>query len=390
MADYYTLLEVPRSASAEEIKKAYRKFALKYHPDRNPNSTEAEAKFKQISEAYDVLSDEKKRQVYDRYGEDALKGAHMGAGPQGAGYANMDDALRTFMDAFGGFQGGESIFGSIFGFGGESEGGSGPQAGANKRAKVVVSFLEAATGIEKELAVTNWESCPTCRGQCAATPAGIKTCSRCQGRGQTIQNRGFFTTASTCPDCQGEGKIITDPCKECSGRGRIKQKQHVKIKIPAGVDDGMRMRMSGYGDAGLHGGPSGDLYVSIEVTPHDLFRREGDTIHLDLPLSITEATLGCKKELPTLQPGHVARLHIPEGTQPGQILRVRGEGFPNVHGHGKGDLLVHAQVEIPTRLSTEQKEILAQFAATESPANAPRRQNFLDRLKVFFSPSSGS
>lgn len=386
MADYYAVLEVPRAATQDDIKKAYRKLALRYHPDRNPNDAQAEQKFKEVSEAYEVLSDEKKREIYDRYGSEALKGAHMGAGQSGAGYADMNEALRTFMGAFGGMGGmggGDSIFEQLFGMGGGAEAG-GPRQGASKQTRIGISFSEAASGVEKELALTNLVSCSTCHGSRAASPSGVKTCSRCKGSGQVVQNRGFFAMAAPCPDCQGQGQVVTDPCKSCNGQGRIREKQHVKVKIPAGIESGMRLRMGGYGDAGEGGGPPGDLYVTIEVAEHELFKRDGDDVLLDLPLSMTEAALGCKKELPTVHGQH-ARLTIPEGTQPQQMFRIRGEGFPNVHGRGKGDMLVRALVEIPVRLSAEQRTALESFAQTETAANSPRRQSFLDRLKSFFS-----
>jgi molecular chaperone DnaJ len=385
MADYYATLEVPRNASAEDIKKAYRKLALRYHPDRNPNDAKAEEHFKKVSEAYEVLSDEKKREIYDRYGAEALKGAHMGAGQSGAGYADMNEALRTFMGAFGGmggFGGGDSIFESIFGMGGEAQPG-GPRQGASKQTRMTISFAEAATGVEKELAITNLVSCSSCKGTRAASATGIKTCSRCNGSGQVVQNRGFFAMAAPCPECQGLGQIVTDPCKSCSGQGRIREKQHVKIKIPAGIESGMRMRMGGYGDAGEAGGPAGDLYVTVMVEEHELFQRDGDDVLMDLTLSMTEAALGCKKELPTVL-GHQARLTVPEGTQGQQVFRIRGEGFPNVHGRGKGDMLVRVLVEVPVRLSSEQKTLLESFAKTETESNSPRRKTFMDKLKGLF------
>lgn len=381
MADYYETLEISRTATAEEIKKAYRKKALKFHPDKNPGDSEAEKRFKEISEAYEVLSDEKKKQIYDRYGKDALGG--MGAGPGGPqSYSSMDEALRTFMGAFG--MGGDSIFDSFFGGGGEEYGGGRARQGASKRANITISFEEAAKGVDKELAITNYVSCPTCHGKGTNSPNGVKTCGQCKGRGQVFEQRGFFSMTMACPECHGEGKVITDPCKECHSEGVIKQKQHVKIHIPAGVDSGMRLKMSGYGDAGPGGGPSGDLYVFVNVEPHNLFERQGNDILLDLPISFTEAALGCKKEVPSLF-SHTCRITIPEGTQNGKIFRVKGEGFPSVHGHGKGDLLVKIFVETPTQLSEKQKQLLTEFGALESPSNLPKRKSFLDKIKGFFS-----
>lgn len=387
MADYYEVLGISKSAKADEVKKAYRKMALKYHPDRNPGDTEAEKKFKEISEAYEVLSDDQKRQLYDRYGKEGVQGAGAGAGVRGgAGFASMDEALRTFMGAFGGM-GADSIFDSFFGGGGgEGFGRAGVttrRPGASKRATITLTFEEAAKGVDKELAITNLISCETCHGKRATSSDGIKKCSRCSGAGQVFEQRGFFSMSMTCPQCHGDGQMVTDPCKACKGQGVTKKKQRVKVHIPPGVDSGMRLKMAGYGDAGRNGGPAGDLYVFINVKPHEMFERQGDDILLDLPISFSEAALGSKKEVPSLS-DHTCRLTIPEGTQSGKIFRVRREGFPNVHGHGKGDLLVRVFVETPTKLSKKQKELMEEFAKLESPANLPKRKGFLDKLKGLF------
>ncbi len=387
MADYYSILEVPRTASQEEIKKAYRKQALKFHPDRNPGDSEAEKRFKEVSEAYEVLSDEKKRQIYDQYGKEALKGAGAAAGGHPGGFASMDEALRTFMGAFGG-SGGESIFESFFGgdIGGARGGGGGGRGqrqGASKRANITISFEDAAKGVDKELVITNYVTCATCNGRGSASAKGLKKCSRCGGAGQIYEQRGFFSMSMVCPECQGEGQVITDPCQTCFGQGAIKEKQHVKVHIPAGIDTGMRLKMSGYGDAGQGGGPAGDLYVFITVEPHEMFHREGNDIILDLPVSFTEAALGCKKEVPALH-SRACRITIPEGTQSGKVLRVKGEGFPNVHGQGNGDLLVRVIVETPTKLSEKQKALLQEFGELEGPSNLPKRKGFLDQIKDLF------
>ncbi len=387
--DFYEILGVSKGASQEEIKKGYRKMALKYHPDKNQGDADAEARFKEVSEAYEVLSDPKKREMYDRYGKE---GVFAGAGGPGgaAGFGSMEDALRTFMGAFGGGGGGgESIFETLFG--GFSGGGGGREQaymrqGASKKATVRISFEEAAKGVEKELAVTRLMQCTICRGSGAASSAGVKTCTQCKGSGQIHQTRGFFSMSSTCPQCHGEGKIIVDPCKECNGQGRVREKQHVKVHIPAGIDSGMRLKMSGYGDEGEGGGPPGDLYVFINVDSHPFFEREGDNLILDLPIGFAEAALGVKKEIPTLAEN--CRLTIPEGTQSGKIFRVRGKGFPNVHGRGKGDLLVRTIVETPTHLTEKQKEMLKEFGDTEGVENLPRKKSFMEKLKSFFSDSS--
>lgn len=390
MADYYDTLDISRTATPEEIKKAYRKKALQFHPDKNPGDAEAEKRFKEVSEAYEVLSDEKKRQMYDRYGKEALQGGPAGGGMHG--FASMDEALRTFMGAFGmgGGGGGDSIF-EFFGGGGGSEYGAregkrGARQGASKRVNITISFEEAAKGVDKELAINNYMTCSVCNGRGAATAQGIKTCTKCGGRGQVFEQRGFFNMTMPCPTCHGEGKVITDPCKNCKGEGAVKEKQHIKVHIPAGVDSGMRLKMNGYGDAGHAGGPAGDLYVFITVEPNEIFEREGNDIILDLPISFTEAALGCKKEVPSLF-HQSCRITIPEGTQNGKVFRVKGEGFPNVHGHGKGDLLVRIFVETPSGLSDRQKQLLQEFSDLEVPNNLPKRKGFLDKIKGFFSHS---
>lgn len=381
MADYYETLGVSKGASIDEIKKAYRKKALQYHPDKNPGDAQAEAKFKEVSEAYEVLSDDNKRKIYDQYGEAGLRGAASGGHP--GGFGSMEEALRTFMGAFGGM-GGDSIFESFFGGGG----GGHMQQGASRKVTMTVSFEEAAKGVEKEIIVTGYVSCSSCHGLGAASDKGVQRCPTCRGSGQVVQNSGFFSMATPCPKCHGEGKIITDPCKVCRGAGRVKDKRHVKVRIPAGVDTGVRLRVAGYGDAGMGGAPAGDLYVYLQVEKHPVFEREGDDILLELPIGFSEAALGCKKEIPTLF-GH-CRIVIPEGTQTGKVFRVKGEGFPSLQRRSKGDLLVRVVVETPTHLDDKQKELLRQFGELEGEANLPRKKSFLDKVKGFFSEFSAS
>lgn len=383
MADYYQILGVTKEASPEEIKKAYRKKALECHPDRNPGDADAEKRFKEISESYEVLSDEQKRAAYDRYGPDAFRGGGMPQGGAAGGYASMEDALRTFMDAFGG-SGADSIFDSFFNGGGRRQAGPMARQGASKRVNVNVTFEEAAKGVEKELVIHNLVVCPDCHGKCSKTPDGIKRCPQCGGQGQVVEQRGFFQMSMPCPKCHGEGQIVTDPCAKCRGEGVVKEKQRIKVTIPAGVDSGMRLKMSGHGDAGQGGGPPGDLYLFIHVEPHAMFQREGNDLLIDLPISFPEAALGCKKDVPSLL-NHTCRITIPEGTQNGKTFRVKEEGFPNVHGRGKGDLLVRIFVETPTGLSPDQKRLLNEFAHLEQPNNQPTAQGFLNKLKGLFS-----
>ncbi len=383
MSDYYAVLGISKSASQDEVKKAYRKMALKYHPDKNQGDEDAAKKFKEISEAYEVLSDENKRKMYDQYGKEGVRGSGMGGG---AGFSSMEEALRTFMGAFGGGggggPGGGSIFDSFFGFEAGNE-SSFARQGASKKIQIAVTFDEAARGVQKEVVITNNVNCEKCEGTGAASKSDLKTCSTCNGSGHLQQTRGFFSVTSTCPNCHGSGTMIAKPCPSCHGSGKQKKKQNVKVQIPAGIDSGMRMKMSGFGDAGENGGPPGDLYVYVEVKPHDMFKREGDNVILTLPISCIDAALGTKREIPTPL-GPTCRVTIPEGTQPGKVLRIKGQGFTNVHGNGTGDLLVHVQVETPVNLTAEQKEILRGFAESEKPQNSPQTRSFFDKLKSLF------
>ena len=374
--NYYDILGVSKDATQEEIKKAYRKQALKYHPDKNPGDQKASDTFKQVSEAYEVISDENKRKIYDQYGEEGVK-AQGGAGG-GPGFSSMEEALRTFMGAFGG---GSSIFDNFFGF--EGPQGHYPQQGANKKIQVTVTFEEAAKGVQKEAVIVNLLTCSDCGGSGAASPSDVKHCGTCKGSGQLDQTRGFFSMTTTCPHCHGSGTVITKACTGCHGAGKLKKKQTIKIQIPPGIDSGMRLKMNGYGDSGENNGPPGDLYVYVTVTPHEVFQRDGDDLILELPISFTDAALGSKKDIPVLE-GSSYRLTIPEGAQSGKVLRIRSQGFPNVHGNARGDLLIHLRVETPVNLSSEQKKLLQDFAQTEKPQNSPQSKSFFDKLKSFF------
>jgi len=387
MTDYYQVLGVSRQANADDIKKAYRKLAVKYHPDKNPGDIKAEKNFKQVSEAYEILSDQKKRKMYDQYGAAGLSGA---AGAEGyssssGGFSSMEEALRTFMGAFGGSNTsrGGSVFDSFFGQEFRSESDAIRQ-GASKKTELTLSFEEAAQGTEKVIIITKYVHCASCEGCGARSPSDIKTCSTCRGSGSIHQTRGFFSMSTTCPRCHGAGKVISAACPACQGIGKVKKKEQITVPIPAGIDDGMRLKMAGHGDAGEGGGPPGDLYVEIRVKPHSLFAREGDDLLLTVPVNLVEASLGCKKEIPRLCSGKPVRITIPEGTQGGKVLRVKREGLANVHGRGSGDLLVTIQVETPVNLSGEQKKLLQAFQAAQHPDNSPKQKSFLDKMKVFF------
>lgn len=386
MSEYYEALGVSKSATAEEIKKAYRKQAIKYHPDKNPGDKEAEKKFKEISEAYEVLKDDNSRRMYDQYGKEGMQGmGGMGSGGMG-GFGSMDDALNAFREAFGG--GGGGVFDSIFGgFGGGYQSGPQPQAGANKKTSIKISFEEAAKGVDKEIIITHLATCDGCHGRGAKSDSDITTCSTCSGSGQVYETRGFFSMQAPCPTCSGSGQMVKNPCNDCSGVGQVRKKQRVKLPIPAGIDDGVSLKMSGYGDAGLHGGPVGALYVFIEVEPHPLFDREGDDLLLDLPLTMSECALGTKKEIPSLLGNEVSKLTIPEGTQSGKVFRVRGAGLPNVHSRSKtkGDLLIRVLVETPTHLSSKQKSLFKELAKEEESMQFTAKKSFLEKAKALFS-----
>ncbi len=372
--DYYEILGVNRDVDAEEIQKAYRKLAVKYHPDKNPGDHSAEEKFKELGEAYEALSDPQKRAAYDQYGHaafDPRQRANRGGG--------FHDPFDIFREAFGGGAGG-SIFENLFGGGGGER--SGPQRGDDLRYDLEITLEEAATGLEKEITVSKLDRCETCGGAGAEKGSSVKTCATCGGRGQVMMSRGIFSIAQTCPHCKGQGRILEKPCKSCHGEGRREKTSKIKLKIPAGVDSGNRLRSSGNGEAGFRGGPQGDLYVILHVAEHEIFQRDGDDLHCEVPVSFIQAALGSEIEVPTLEGKSVIK--IPAGTQSGAVFRVKGRGIKNLQGYGHGDLHARMQVEVPTRLSTEQKAKLQEFAALCNGQEAPMVQSFFEKAKKFF------
>ena len=360
-ADYYETLGVSRDASADEMKKAYRKLAVKYHPDKNPDDATAEAKFKEISEAYDVLKDDEKRAAYDRYGHDAFQGGGMGRAGGGGGF---HDPFEMFREAFGG-GGGGGIFEEFFGGGGGRSGGV--QKGSDLRYDLEITLEEAAEGTEKEIRYKRAVACVKCSGSGAEPGSGKTTCPTCGGTGQVSSNRGFISFRQTCPNCNGTGQIIEKPCTDCRGEGRVMDFSTVKVRIPAGVHTGSKLRSAGKGEAGQSGGPAGDLYIVIHVKEHDLFERHEDDLYCELPIKFTLAALGGAIDVPTLF--GKGNLKIPSGTQSGTTFRLRGQGMPHLRGKGQGDLLVRVHVEVPTKLNSSQKKILVDFAeASGDPA----------------------
>lgn len=375
--DYYEVLGVEKGASAEDIKKAYRKQALKYHPDKNPGDKTAEEKFKELGEAYEVLSDEQKRAAYDQYGHTAFDPrARAGAGRGGGG--GFHDPFEIFREVFGNSGG---IFSELFGESRPSD-PTAPARGSDLRYDLQITLEEAVLGAEKELSLTRPETCDVCHGRGAESGSSLKTCATCSGRGQVVTSRGIFSIAQTCPRCEGAGRIIEKPCKSCRGSGRREKTSKIKIRIPAGVDTGTRLRSVGNGEGGLRGGPAGDLYVVLHVREHELFQRESDDLLCEIPVSFHQAALGAEVEVPTL--GGPASIRIPAGTQPGTTFRLRGRGVKSLQGFGQGDLLVRVAVEVPTHLNAAQKAKLEEFAALCDANSHPRAKSFFDRAKEFF------
>lgn len=369
--DYYEVLGLPRDATEEDLKKAYRKLAVKYHPDKNPGDKTAEEKFKELGEAYEILSDPQQRAAYDQYGHAAFDRR------AGFGRAGFHDPFDIFREVFGG----GSIFEDFFGGGARSTSG-GPQRGDDLRYDLEITFAEAAHGCEKEISVTKLERCEVCRGTGAEAGSKIRTCPTCAGRGQVLSSRGIFSIAQTCPHCHGAGRIIDKPCKACHASGRSDRASKIKLRIPAGVDTGARLRSAGNGEAGLQGGPSGDLYVVLHVQPHEIFQRDGDDLLCEVPVSFVQAALGGEIEVPALD-GKTS-IRIPPGTQPGTMFRLRGKGIKNVQGYGAGDLHVRINVEVPTHLSAGQKAKLLEFAELCNGQESPIRQGFFEKAKKLF------
>jgi len=375
--DYYSILGVNRDASDEDIKKSYRKLAMKHHPDRNPDDKASEEKFKEAKEAYEILSDGKKRAAYDQFG-------HAGVDPsQGFGHGRGGmgpEGFGGFADAFG------DIFGEIFGGAGGHGRGDGVYRGADLRYNLELTLEEAAHGTEVRIRIPAMEACETCHGSGAKPGTHPTQCRTCHGRGNVRVSQGFFSIQQTCPTCHGTGKEITDPCTVCHGAGRVKKQKTLSVKIPVGVDTDDRIRLSGEGEAGVNGGPPGDLYVVVNLKPHSVFQREGADLHCEMPISFATAALGGEIEIPTLD-GH-AKIKVPAETQGGQVFRLRNKGIRPVRGSVQGDLYCHVAVETPVRLTPRQKEILREFEAIseqDPAAHNPRAKSWMEKVKEFFS-----
>ncbi len=382
--DYYHVLGVARSAGPDEIKKAYRKLAVKLHPDKNPGDKKAEEDFKELGEAYEVLSNPDKRSAYDRYGHQAF--ANGGGG--GGGFGGMHDPFEVFREVFGAGRGGggggifEGIFGEAFGGEAGERGGGGRGRGSDLRYDMRITFQEAARGVEKEIEISKLQACTVCHGSGAEPGSKVTTCPTCAGHGQVAVTRGIFNVAQTCPKCRGAGQVIEKPCQACRGEGRQEKESKIKIKIPAGVEDGTRLRSSGQGEGGVRGGPAGDLYVVLHVETHELFEREGTDLFCNVPISFARAALGGEIKVPTLEGSAI--LKIPAGTPSHKVFRLRGKGMPEVHGRGVGDLHVKIYVEVPTRLNANQKAKLQAFAESCDEETHPEESSFFHKARNLF------
>jgi molecular chaperone DnaJ len=367
--DYYEILSVTRTATEQEIKSSYRKLAMQYHPDRNPGNAEAEEKFKECSEAYSVLMDAEKRARYDQYGHAGVNG--------GGGFSGFDPAnFADFSDVFG------DIFSDFFGV---NVGGGGrrnrAQRGGDARADITLTFEEAAFGKKTQVKVRRYEPCEHCKGTGSAGNKGPATCATCGGRGQVRYQQAIFSIARTCPACQGAGRVISDPCGKCKGEARVMREHVIDVNVPAGVEDGTRIRYQEQGDAGPHGGPAGDLYVVLQVKPHPFFEREGKDLHCSVPISFSQAAMGAEIIIPALD-GSEHKLKVPEGTQSGTIFRVRGKGVPALQSSGKGDLYIKVRVQTPHKLTKRQRELLAELG--ETIENKPEPRSLFEKVKDIF------
>jgi molecular chaperone DnaJ len=381
--DYYEVLGVERKASLDDIKKAYRRLAVKFHPDKNPGDLTAEEKFKEIGEAYEVLIDDDKRAAYDRFGHAAFAGGTAAAGQRGYGGGGFHDPFDIFREVFGmGAEGGGGIFDQIFGTTGGVRDRSGRQRGSDLRYDLQITLEEAAFGTEKEIELLKHDVCGRCNGSGAEAGSKAMTCPTCQGRGQVVTSRGFFQVSQTCPRCRGTGQVIDRPCRDCGGDGRVERRSRIKLRIPGGIDDGARLRSSRNGEAGIRGGQPGDLYVVIHVREHEIFTREEDDLFCEVPISFATAALGGELKVPTLQ--GQALLKVPPGTQSGTQFRLRGYGVTNIDSKTKGDLRVRVLVEVPTRLNSEQRRKLEEFAESCGDDNSPMHKSFFEKAKEFF------
>lgn len=386
--DYYEVLGVGRTATDDEIKRAYRKLAVQYHPDKNPGNVEAEEKFKEATEAYEILSDKQKRQKYDQFGHQAF-GPGTGGGSGFGGFQGIDleEALRTFMGAFGGGGGGRgSIFDDFFGGGGGMGGGRGERTHANRgndlRFDLEIDFEEAVFGSQRDLTFSVMDECGKCKGSGAEEGSKRETCSRCKGTGQSISSNGFFHVRQACSACGGSGEILRNPCRECRGSGRVKERRTITLKIPAGVETGSRLRVAGKGESGVRGGPPGDLYVVLHVREHPLFKRRDEDILIEVPVPFHVAALGGEIEIPTIH--GFAKLKIPPGTESGKVFRLRGRGLKGVGSFGNGDQHCVVMVETPERLSSKQRKALEEFAKSLNDDNHPAGKNMKRRAQEFY------
>jgi len=371
--DYYEILSVERTASDQEIKTSYRKLAMQYHPDRNPNNPEAEEKFKSCSEAYGVLSDPDKRAAYDRYGHAGVNGAGGFPGGQGSPFQQGD-----LGDIFG------DLFGEMFNMGGQGgRRASRQQRGRDLKFDMRLEFEEAVFGVEREITIRRAEACETCEGSGSEGNKAAETCQQCGGRGQIRAQQGFFSIARTCPVCSGTGSVIRNPCKTCHGEARIQREHKILVKVPAGVEQDTRIRYTGEGDAGRFGGAQGDLYVVLTVKAHKYFERDGDDVHCSVPISFAQAALGAEIEIPTLEGKET--LKVPEGTQSGKEFKLKGKGVPHLSSYGKGDLIVEVRVQTPTKLNKQQKDLLRQLSDEIKMENTPTSRGLFDKVKEMFS-----